>query len=232
MGQPVGDVERPSIGERRRRRLAAARLYLIIEAKPRGRPAEDVVEPALAGGVDMVQLREKVTDDDAIVAAARSFRALCDEHGALLILNDRPELVLDCAADGVHLGQEDASVDEARAVLGGDALVGVSTHSAAQIAAARDSSADYIAVGPVHATPTKPGVAAVGEELVRHAAEHAARPFFAIGGIDAANAPAVAAAGATRIAVVRAIRDAEDPHAAAETLRAALPTEARAGTAR
>lgn len=216
----MGYAER--IGARRRERLDAARLYLILEAEPRGRPAAEILAPALAGGVDMVQLREKDRGDDEILEAASEFRAACDEHGALLILNDRPDLALECGADGVHLGQGDVSVHEARAVLGTDAVVGVSTHTVGQIAAARDSLADYIGVGPVHATPTKPGAEPVGEALVRHAAEHAGRPFFAIGGIDVSNAAAVAAAGAARVAVIRAIRDAGDPRAAAGALREAI----------
>ena len=180
---PPARAARP--GPRRRERLDAARLYLILEREPRGRPAAETLRAALAGGVDVVQLRDKEGDDPAILEAARELRAACDEHDALLILNDRPDLALECGADGVHLGQDDASVDEARALLGADALVGVSTHTPAQIAAARGSLADYIGVGPVYATPTKPGVAPVGEDLVRHAAQHAGKPFFAIGGIDA-----------------------------------------------
>lgn len=213
-------------GAGRRERLEAARLYLIVDAEPHGRPAEDIVGPALAGGVDMVQLREKGRDDEEVLAAARGLRDLCHEHGALLILNDRPDLALECRADGVHLGQDDASVDEARAVLGADAVVGVSTHGRAQIAAAAESLADYIGVGPVHSTPTKPGMEPVGTELVRHASEHARRPFFAIGGLDQSNVPAVVAAGARRIAVIRAIRDADDPRASAAALRAAIERRA------
>lgn len=219
-------------GEARRRRLEAARLYLIVEAEPGGRPAAEVVAPALAGGVDIVQLRDKEGGDEAIVSAARSLRSVCDEHDALLVLNDRPDLVLDSGADGVHLGQDDVSVDEARALLGSDSLVGLSTHSEEQIAAAGDSLADYIAVGPVHATPTKPGRPPVGVELVRHAARAAAKPFFAIGGLDESNVREVVGAGAERVAVVRAIRDAKDPRAAAEGLRRAVLEEARAGPAR
>lgn len=179
----------------------------------------------------MVQLRDKSADERAVCGAATEFREVCARHDALLILNDRPELVLDCGADGVHVGQDDASVEAARAVLGADGLIGVSTHSPEHIAAARDSLADYLAVGPVYATPTKPGMPPVGEALVRHAAEHAGKPFFAIGGIDPGNVAAVAAAGAERVAVVRAIRDAPDPAAAARALRAGLTGEADAGAA-
>jgi thiamine-phosphate pyrophosphorylase len=212
-------------GSHRRHRLDAARLYLILEAEPHGRPADEILRPALAGGVDLVQLRDKDADDDALLCAAREFRAACDEHDALLVLNDRPDLALECGADGVHLGQDDASVDEARALLGADALVGVSTHTPGQIAAARRWLADYIGVGPVYATPTKPRARPVGEGLVRHAKERSERPFFAIGGIDVHNVRSVVAAGATRIAVIRAIRDADDPRAAAEALLSAIIRE-------
>lgn len=221
----------PSPGDERRERLDAARLYLIVAAAPHERPAAELVRPALEGGVDVVQLRDKAADDAAVLAAAHDLRGLCDEHGALLILNDRPELVLLCGADGVHLGQADASVDEARALLGGDALIGVSTHSPAQIAAARESLADYLGVGPVHATPTKPGAEPVGEALVAHAAAQAGKPFFAIGGIDRANVAGVVAAGAERVAVVRAIGEAHDPRAAAAALRRAVEEGAHAGAA-
>ena len=217
--------------DERRRRLAAARLYLILDARPHGRPATHLAAGALDGGVDAIQLRDKLVPDDELLAAARSLRELCDRHGALLIVNDRPELALACGADGVHLGQEDVPPEEARAMLGSDALIGVSTHSPEQIAAAEASTADYLGVGPVHETPTKPGIRPVGEELVRHAARHARKPFFAIGGIDPGNVGDVVAAGGRRVAVVRAIRDAPDPRAAAGALSAALKTEEGAGEA-
>jgi thiamine-phosphate pyrophosphorylase len=219
-------------GPGRRERLDAARLYLIIDAEPHGRPAAEIVGPALAGGVDMVQLREKELDEEAVLGAADELRELCDDHGALLILNDRPDLAVECVADGVHLGQADASTDEARAVLGADGIVGVSTHTREEIEAAGESLADYIGVGPVHATPTKPGTEPVGEELVCHAADAAGRPFFAVGGIDVDNARAVAGAGARRIAVIRAIRDARDPRAAATALREAIVERAASGERR
>ena len=218
----------------RRRRLAAAHLYAIVEVRPHGVTAAELLAPALAAGVDVVQLREKGASDDEIEAAALSLRALCDRHGALLIVNDRPELVAACGADGVHVGQDDVAPEAARAALGADVLIGVSTHSPEQIAAALATDVDYIAVGPIHATPTKPGRPPVGLELVRHAAARVDRPFFAIGGIDRGNVEAVASAGAKRVAVVRAIRDAPDPGAAAAALRAAVTSgaEAHAGPSR
>jgi thiamine-phosphate pyrophosphorylase len=205
-------------------RLRAARLYLALEGRAAG-----VVEPALRGGVDMIQLRDKDASDASLAAAARRLRELCRTHGALFLVNDRPDLALALDADGVHLGQDDAPVEDVRAEVGDRLLIGLSTHSPEQIAAAEASSADYYAVGPVHETPTKPGRPAVGLELVRHAAQVASKPWFAIGGIDAANAHAVAAAGARRVVVVRAIRDADDPEAAARELSAAIGTEAAVG---
>jgi thiamine-phosphate pyrophosphorylase len=206
-------------------RLEAARLYLVIEAAP----ARAVVPEAIAGGVDVVQLREKAASDDELLAAARSLRALCDEHGALFVVNDRADIAVAAGADGVHVGQDDEPPESVRERVGPEVLIGMSTHSPDQIAAAEDSEADYLGVGPVYATATKPAVAPVGIELVRHAAEHARKPWFAIGGIDGSRVPEVARAGATRIAVVRAIRDAGDPRAAAAALHDAICTRERVG---
>jgi thiamine-phosphate pyrophosphorylase len=213
----------------RRARLERAALYLVCSTRPGGRELSNVLAAALEGGVDIVQLRDKHATDEALLRAAETARRLCDEAGALLILNDRPDLVGAAGADGCHVGQDDMDVATARALAGPQALVGRSTHSPADIAAAAD--ADLIGVGPVYATPTKPGRPAVGVELVRHAAEHAQPPFFAIGGIDAGNVDAVVGAGARRIAVVRAIADAADPRGAAATLRAALAPRAVHGRA-
>jgi thiamine-phosphate pyrophosphorylase len=213
----------------RRARLQRAALYLVCPTRPGGRALADVLAPALAGGVDVVQLRDKEAGDDELLEAAATARRLCDDAGALLVLNDRPDLVAAARADGCHVGQDDMDVAAARALAGPQALVGRSTHAPADIAAAGD--ADYIGVGPVYATPTKPGRPAVGLELVRHAAAHAPVPFFAIGGIDSANVAAVVAAGARRIAVVRAIAGAADPRAAAAALRAAIEAELAHGRA-
>jgi thiamine-phosphate pyrophosphorylase len=210
------------LANERRARLSQARLYLVCDARPGGRDLLDVLSAALAGGVDVVQLREKQLDDDALTPLAREATALCARQDALLIVNDRPRVGLAAGADGVHVGQDDMGVAEVREIVGPDLLVGLSTHAPAEVDAA--SHADYLGVGPVHATPTKPGRPAVGLELVRYAAEHAPRPFFAIGGIDAGNISAVLAAGATRVAVVRAIADAPDPELAARGLRSALDT--------
>lgn len=201
-----------------RQALDRARLYLVCDARP-----DAFLSAALRGGVDIVQLRVKDGADDAIVDTARRYAALCAAHGALLIINDRPDLVAAAGADGVHVGQDDTPVAQARRIVGPDRIVGLSTHSPAQIdAAGAHPEIDYIGVGPVHATPTKPGRPAVGLELVRYGAGHAGMPFFAIGGIDDGNAASVRAAGARRIAVVRALTEAADPEAAARSLRAAI----------
>jgi thiamine-phosphate pyrophosphorylase len=205
-----------------RERLGTARLYLVCDARPR-----EWLRAAVRGGVDVLQLRDKALDDDGLVAVAREFRAA----GALFILNDRPDLVEACGADGVHVGQDDMSPAEARALVGPDRIVGRSTHAPEQADAAdADDDVDYLAVGPVHETPTKPGRPAAGLDYVTYAARTVGKPWFAIGGLDAANASAVVERGARRIVVVRAIAEAEDPEAAARALRAAL--EAPVGTAR
>ena len=171
----------------------------------------------------MVQLRDKHADDDAILRAAARFRSLCDEQGALFWLNDRPDLALEAGADGVHVGQDDMPVDEVRERIGPAVLIGLSTHSPEQFDAALGSDADQLSVGPGWETPTKEGRPAAGLGCVRHAAARGeGRPWFAIGGIHAGNVGEVVAAGARRIVVVRAVRDAADPEAAAAQLRAAL----------
>jgi thiamine-phosphate pyrophosphorylase len=198
----------------RREHLRTARLYLVCADE-----ADDFLRLVIAAGVDIVQLRMKDAGDDEIVAAGRRFARAAAAHGALFILNDRPDLAVVIGADGVHIGQDDVPVAEARAIVGADRLVGLSTHSPEQVDAAAGADVDYIGVGPVHATPTKPGRPAVGVELVRYAAGHSSVPFFAIGGISPANVRAVRTAGATRIAVVRAVTEAPDPAAAARRLR-------------
>jgi len=209
-------------GPLRRERLRTARLYLVCEALPGGREPEPLLQAALSGGVDIVQLREKELPREAIERSARTFRRLCDTHSALFIVNDDPWLARTCGADGVHVGQDDAAPGEARKLLGPEAIVGLSTHSERQLAASAGEPVDYVSVGPIWETPTKLGRPGVGLGLVEHAAAQAPHPFFAIGGIEPANAAEVVAAGARRLGAVRAIRDARDPAAAAEALRGAL----------
>jgi thiamine-phosphate pyrophosphorylase len=209
-------------GPLRRERLRTARLYLCCGARPQGEDPEALLRAALNGGVDIVQLREKSLPRREIELAAVTFRRLCDTYSALFVVNDDPDLARTCDADGVHVGQDDMPAAEARAALGPEAIIGLSTHSEAQIASAAAEPVDYISVGPIWETPTKEGRPAVGLDLIRHAAEGAPHPFFAIGGIDAGNAAEVVDAGAQRLCVVRAIRDAEDPTVAAEELRGAF----------
>ena len=208
----------------RRARLEAARLYLVTDDP-------DVVPAALDGGVDLVQLRLKDAPDDEIVAAGRELRDVCDRRGALFIVNDRADLAVACGADGVHVGQHDEPVESARATVGPDAIVGLSTHTPRQVDAGVRSDADYIAVGPVWETPTKAGRPAAGLGLARHAAATVGKPWFAIGGIDAGRVDVVVEAGARRIVVVRAIQGADDPRSAAAKLLRALDREPVGGKA-
>jgi thiamine-phosphate pyrophosphorylase len=222
------DPDPVSLAERRRAWLERSQLYLVCEARPGGREPEEVLRPALQAGVDVVQLREKAGAEREVVEAGEVFRRLCDAYDALFIVNDQAELAIACAADGVHLGQHDASPEEARRLLGNDALIGLSTHSREQVDAA--AGVDYIATGPVFRTVTKPDYEPVGLELVRYAADRASVPFFAIGGIDASNVEEVLGAGATRVAVVRAIRDAAEPGEAARALKARIAARAIVAT--
>ncbi len=211
-----------SVGPLRQERLRTARLYFVCDARPSGEDPEALLRAALSGGVDIVQLREKVLERDEIERAAATFRRVCDTYSAPFIVNDDPDLARACDADGVHVGQDDTSVEEARELLGPDAIIGLSTHSPEQIAAAEERPVNYMSVGPIWETPTKAGRAAVGLDLISHAAEEATHPFFAIGGIDPSNAGQVMEAGARRLCVVRAIRDATEPAAVAAELRRAL----------
>ena len=208
--------------DERHARLREARLYYIC-----GLDRMATIGPALRGGADVFQLRDKHAGDDELLQAAEAIRALCDEHGALFVVNDRPHLALAAGADGVHIGQEDVAIEEARAIVGPELLIGRSTHSPAQVDGA--AGADYIGVGPIHPTPTKHLRPAVGLELVRYAAANAPVPFFAIGGLDATTLADAVAAGATRAAVVRAISEAADPEGAARALRAVLAVGAPVG---
>jgi thiamine-phosphate pyrophosphorylase len=208
----------------RRQRLDSARLYFVCEPDPAGAELEPLLRAALNGGARLIQLRDKDGRREVSRHAAFTFRRLADTYGALFIVNDDPGFAIELGADGVHIGQDDADPGEARHVLGPEAIIGLSTHSEAQIDDAQGAGVDYISDGPVWETPTKPGRPAVGLELVRYAAANSAIPFFAIGGIDPGNAAGVVEAGATRMVVVRAIRDAGDPMLVATTLSDLLPS--------
>jgi thiamine-phosphate pyrophosphorylase len=200
-------------------RLAAARLYVVTDAGHTPQRVEEVVRGACAGGADVVQLRRKGDGGLAVLRLAERCRAVTAEAGVLFVVNDRLDVAMAVDADGVHLGQDDLPLAVARQLWPGR-IVGRSTHSLAQALAAVGEGADYIGVGPVYATPTKPGRAAVGLSYVREAGERVGIPWFAIGGIDASSAAAVLGAGARRIAVVRAVCSAPDVEQATRSLRA------------
>ncbi|MFN5220704.1 MAG: thiamine phosphate synthase [Cyanobacteriota bacterium] len=201
-------------GPRRRALLARCHLYLVTGPVP---DLEARVERALEAGLRLVQYRAKEQaglEDRTRLEQARALRALCARHGALFLINDRIDLALAVDADGVHLGQGDLPPAIARQLLGPDRLIGRSTHAIDQLRQAVADGCDYVGVGPVTATPTKPGREPVGLDYVRQAAAESSIPFFAIGGIEAANLELVRSAGASRVAVVRAITAAADAGAA------------------
>jgi thiamine-phosphate pyrophosphorylase len=194
--------------------LADKKLYLVT---PLRSDLTDFLGAAIRGGVDVVQIRERGVPDGQLLEALGRARAFAAALGVPVGVNDRPDLAVLAGADFVHVGQDDIPVDAARSF---GLPVGLSTHAPREI---DEAAGDYIGVGPVYATPTKEGREPVGLGLVRYAAEHARVPWFAIGGVDATNVEEVVTAGARRIAVVRAIGDADDPERAARELRAALP---------
>jgi thiamine-phosphate pyrophosphorylase len=197
----------------RARSPEASRLYLITGARP---GLDELIEAAVRGGVDILQIREKQLLDGELLPVLQRVRELTRRLDVPFVVNDRPDLALLVEADLVHVGQDDLPVEAARRL---GLAVGLSTHAPEEVDRA---DADYIGVGPVYATPTKEGRPGVGLELVRYASAHARVPWFALGGIDAGNVADVVAAGAERIAVIRAIADAPDPERAAAALRAAL----------
>jgi thiamine-phosphate pyrophosphorylase len=204
------------------RALADCRLYLCTPDRP---DLAAFLEQVLQGGVDIVQLREKNLEARRELALLEVVAEACERHGALWSVNDRADVAHASGASVLHLGQDDLPVPHARAIVGPEVLIGRSTHDEEQVdAAAREPGVDYFCVGPTWPTPTKPGRAAPGLALTSYAAASGtARPWFAIGGIDADNLDSVLDAGATRVVVVRALTEAQDPRAAAEALRARLP---------
>ena len=216
-------------GDKIRARLDAARLYLCTDARTARGDLAAFADAALAGGVDVIQLRDKTGGSSleaaAEIAALEVLAEACARHGALLSVNDRADVALAVGADVLHLGQDDIPVPLARRILGDEVVIGRSTHSVSQAsAAASEPGVDYFCTGPCWPTPTKPGRSAPGLDLVRSVAASAvSRPWFAIGGIDGSRLSEVLSAGASRIVVVRAITEAEDPEAAARELRARLP---------
>ena len=198
----------------------AARLYVITTTPVARQTYERMVEEACAGGADVLQFRDKLLSHKELYEKATRLRAICAEHGVLFIVNDFLEVALAAGADGVHLGQDDLPTVEARKILHmsgvSNFLVGRSTHSLEHALQAEREGADYIGIGPVFSTPTKPGYPPVGLELVRQVTARVRAPHVAIGGIDATNVESVLAAGAERVAVVRAVCGAPDIRKAAE----------------
>ena len=207
-----------------RERLADARLYLCTDARSASGDLAEFADAALAGGVDVIQLRHKGIEAREELAALAVLADACRRHGRLLAVNDRADVAHAAGADVLHLGQGDLPVPAARALLGDRVVIGRSCHAPDEVsAAASEAGADYFCPGPVWPTPTKPGRPAPGLDLVRYAAGLGAdRPWFAIGGIDRGNVGQVLAAGARRIVVVRAITEAQDPYQAAKELAAAV----------
>jgi thiamine-phosphate pyrophosphorylase len=204
----VYTLESNLLSYRRRQLLTQAKLYLVTSANPDLLPR---VEAALQGGLTLVQYRDKHNNDVDRLRIASQLCELCHKYGALFILNDRVDIALAVKADGVHLGQQDIPVALARQILGSQCIIGRSTTNPEEMALALAEGADYIGVGPVYETPTKPGKSAAGLEYVQYAVKNATVPWFAIGGIDPNNLNDVLQAGAPAVAIVRAIMEAEQP---------------------
>lgn len=213
----LGLVTEPTGTDGLRERLADARLYLCTDAREKQGDLPQFLGAALSGGVDIVQLRQKDLEAADELVALEVFADACKRHGKLLAVNDRADIAFAAGADVLHLGQRDLPVHAARAITGHEPVIGRSTHTFSQVnAAVTEQGSDYFCVGPVWATPTKPGRSAAGLELVSYAASRQpTKPWFAIGGIDLARLDEVVEAGAERVVVVRAITEADDPAAAA-----------------
>ena len=206
----------------RRERLARSRLYVVTDAREQQGDLAEFLAEILDSGVDIIQLREKEAEVADLLKWGEVFREAAVRNGALFILNDRPDVALALDADGVHLGQEDLPMDEARAFMGPDAILGLSTHSPEQWDSAAPE-ADYLCAGPVWETPTKPGRPAAGLDYVRYVSTSGGtRPWFAIGGIDHENLARVIEAGASRIVVVRAVTEAPNAATSVHSLRERL----------
>lgn len=209
-------------------KLSDKHLYLVTnsdEFKSEEAPESaflNAIASALEGGVDILQLREKAMPANKILELGKKIKQLCLQYDATFIINDRIDIAALLEADGVHLGQDDLDVQSAREILGPNAIIGISTHEPKQALKAVEDGADYIGVGPVFATPTKQGRIPVGLDYVKWVSENIDLPAFAIGGIDAENVNQVLAAGAKRIAAVRAIINAQSPKIAAEKLKKQL----------
>ncbi len=212
-----------------RQQLGSAQLYVCTDSRKEKGDFPKFVDAAYAGGVDIIQIRDKNIEAAEELACFDALRAAAKRHGKLYSANDRADIARLSDAPVFHVGQKDLAIAATRQLLGPEPVIGLSTHSSAQVIAATSTDGlDYFCTGPIWATPTKPGRAAVGLELVRHAAEYSAKtpsplPWFAIGGIDHTTIGQVVEAGARRVVVVRAITEANDPFTAASQLKSALP---------
>jgi thiamine-phosphate pyrophosphorylase len=199
--------------------LADRRLYLCTGDRP---GLGGFVAGCIRGGIDVVQLRDKRLEAKPLLARAGEVARVCRDHGVPFILNDRPDLALEAGADGVHVGQDDATPALARRILGPEAIVGRSTHAPSELEATADEPVDYVSAGPVTATPTKPGRPGTGLGYVSFAAAHSPHPWFVTGGVTPETVPAMVAAGARRFVVVRWLTEADDAEAHARALRQAI----------
>jgi thiamine-phosphate pyrophosphorylase len=207
--------------------LADRHLYLCTADRP---DLTSFLDSCMAGGVDVVQLRDKDLGARHVVERGRLAARVCAEHGVPFLLNDRPDLALEVEADGVHVGQDDASASVARRILGPSAIVGLSTHARQELESSRHEPVDYVSAGPVAATPTKPGRPGTGPDYITFAVAHARRPVFVTGGVTPDTVPALVTAGARHFVVVRYLTESDDPRGAATRLRAAIDESlARAG---
>jgi len=199
--------------------LAQRRLYLCTADRP---DLASFLDSCIAGGVDVVQLRDKDSGARHIVERGRLAARVCAEHGVPFVLNDRPDLALEIEADGVHVGQDDASPTLARRILGPAAIIGLSTHAPQELESSRDEPVDYVSAGPVAPTPTKPGRPGTGPDYITFAVAHARRPVFVTGGVTPDTVPAMVAAGGRHFVVVRYLTQSDDPKRAAARLRASI----------
>lgn len=201
------------------RTFATQRLYLCTPDRP---DLASFIAACISGGVDIVQLRAKDLDDQAVLRRARVAREVCSDLGATFILNDRPDLAVDAGADGAHIGQDDVAPVIAREILGPELLLGLSTHEPSELAGSAGQPIDYVSVGPVVETPTKPGRPGTGQHYVTLASKHSPWPFFVTGGVRPESVPALVHSGARRFVVVRYLTEASDPFGNARALKAAI----------
>lgn len=209
-------------------RLISHQLYVVLDRKcQRGRSFLEIARAAIRGGADIIQLRDKELSAKELIQQGAPVRELTRQTGTVFIVNDRVDVAIALRADGIHLGQDDLSIEAAKKILGSQVLVGKSTHNLEQALEAEREGADYIGVGPVFATPTKPSYPPVGLELVKEVSERIGIPFVAIGGIQAGNIKQVLDSGAANVAVVRSVAGAENIEESARELKRIITKRAQ-----